>query len=378
MRSTAVRAAVAAALSAALTAALTAVAGPPATAAGPAAGGIERVSTSSQGGQLADSSTHAVMSADGRYAAFYSGDASWDEYELHLKDLTTGALTRIPNSFRWGPDAPSISADGRYAGFTTGVSSGAHVYDRTTGVSTLLTPPDGKSYKEGRFEALGSDGRFLAYAVSGPDPKQHRLRDQVTGADEPLTAKPVPGRSNGMLYGVGISTDGANVAYGFNYFGTGPDGRDIYVKNRRTGAHQQVDVTHDGKPANADARFVRITDDGRSVIFNSEATNIVATQVPAGMQAYRRDLATNRTVHLGPGVDAVSGDGRYAVTMENYVQYHRDLVEGHRTELGDYRDYGLTPGAIGAGGKSVVFASYKAMVADDTNNQSDVFVRRIE
>lgn len=372
MSSTAARAAVALALSAVLTVTV----GSAANAAGPAAGTVSPVGSPLVNG---DQTGWAAISADGRYAAYYTGSPWWlDSYQLFLVDLATGTEKIVTGG--GDTDMPWLSADGRYLGYTNETSTVARIYDQTTKTTVDLVPPAGTKYNKSLFEALGSDGRFAAYSVSDIpySASQYRVRDRVTGADEAVTPKPAAGRTQGKVGLLGISTDGSKVAYEFQYDGTSPDKGDLYVNDRATGATRQVDVTYNGGQANGTSTLVRISDDGTSVYFNSAATNIVANAVPAGVQSYRRDLTTNRTVHVGPELDAVTSDGRTGVGKENGLVYKLDLAAGTRTEIGNSKQHWYTGQAIGAGGKALLFTTNDKAITGIDSWYPGVYVRRFE
>jgi hypothetical protein len=126
------------------------------------------------------------ISADGRYVAFLSsatnlihGDTNGSD-DIFVKDLTTGALTRVTTS-AGGTQAnsasvvPTISADGRYVAFTSAatnlVSGDTNGYqdnfvkDRLTGaierVSVSATGEQGDNWST--VPHLSADGRVVSF-----------------------------------------------------------------------------------------------------------------------------------------------------------------------------------------------------------------------
>lgn len=127
------------------------------------------------------------LSADGRFAAFWSeatnlvpGDNN-DAIDVFVRDLDTGTLERVSLSSSGGEgagdcDDPSISGDGRFVAFTCqagglaagddGGVSNVYVRDRTSGVTALVSSPPGGGAPDGdsRRPAISADGRAIAFS----------------------------------------------------------------------------------------------------------------------------------------------------------------------------------------------------------------------
>ncbi|QDQ13882.1 hypothetical protein [Streptomyces spectabilis] len=349
---------------AALAAALAAGAPSPAAAdAPPRPPRTERVSTASDGAQLDRASLHAAVSDDGRYVAFSTKASVLRGCEqqtyvcLAVKDRVTGRLTRIENGggFDWGP--PVLSGDGRYVGHTAGTKGPSiHVEDLAAGTSTLVAP-------DAQIQAITPDGRYVLY-TSGDDrfvtDRYVYVRDMVTG-----TAQLVEGDADGARFGAAsLSADGRFVAYVRR--GAGPEGDDVLVEDRTTGERARADTGR----GSSDREFVRISGDGRRVLF------------AAGGRTYEYDVRgrTARQVADAPARSA-SGDARYAVLVREGTGGARlvllDVRTGRRTALppGETRAGAVT---VTADGRAAVFTSTASdLVPDDTNGTSDVFVRRV-
>jgi Tol biopolymer transport system component len=97
---------------------------------------------------------------------------------------------------------------------------------------------------------------------------------------------------------------------------------------------------------------IDVSADGRYVLFNSDARNLVAHDTNDRTDAFVRDRVTGRTTRV-----SVSGDGAQAAPG-------RDPFGGSHA------------GGISGDGRYVVFRSDAAnLVADDTNHAQDIFVR---
>ncbi|MFD0355423.1 WD40 repeat domain-containing protein [Streptomyces sp. NPDC127110] len=346
-----------------------------ATAAGPAAGTVTPAGPPPADG---DTARDAVISPDGRYVAYVEGSAWFlDAWWVSLFDVTTGkALWALPDS-GYSVGKTAFSADGRYIGYSTSRDKTARLYDQVAQQSTDLTPPGSTTYAWGRFEALTPDARFVAYSVGATGPSLYRVRDRVSGADEGFTPKAAAGRTGGTVGQVGLSRDGGKVAYDYDYMGTAADKGDVHVLDRATGAARQVDVTHNGAVANGSSQLVRLTDDGTAVYFNSAATNLLPTGVPAGSQAYRYDLTANRLTHIGPALQDITGDGRYAVIEENGTLYRQDRAAGTRVAISAAKDNSYARRSISADGKAISFTTGDKTITGDIWGWA-AYLRRFE
>jgi Tol biopolymer transport system component len=207
-------------------------------------------------------------------------------------------------------------------------------------------------------------------------------------------------------YAPDVSAGGRFVAFESPYAGfvlNDTNGKsDVFVRDRQSGVTERVSVSTGGEQANGDSYSVRITPDGRYVLFNSEASNLVANDTNGQGDAFVRDRQTGVTelVTLGPagqqpndsgGAFNLTPDGRYvAITLhgtnvgigdtEGQV-FVRDRQTG-TTALVSVNSAGAMANAfstqadLSADGRFVVFQSYATNLApNDTNAQADVFVR---
>jgi len=215
-----------------------------------------RVSVASDGSQATDGgSSSPVLSADGRFVAFHSnatnlvaGDSNGLQ-DVFVHDLQTGATTRASVASD-GTQAdsssyyPRLSADGRYVAFSSDASNlvagdtngtfDVFVHDRQTGTTTRVSlASDGTQATGGSssFPVLSADGRYVGFYSSATNL--------------------VAGDTNGM--------------------------NDVFVHDRQTGTTNRVSVAYDGSQATGGgSTFLALSGDGRSVAFESLATNLQA------------------------------------------------------------------------------------------------------
>ena len=169
---------------------------------------------------------------------------------------------------------------------------------------------------------------------------------------------------------------------------------------------QRISVTASGQQGNGESRAGAISADGRYVVFDSAASNLVAGDTNDAADVFELELATGAIERVDvssagvqaageAGFSAISADGRYVT----FISYASNLVAGDdngfadvfvhdrvtgitqlvdRSSGGQQAQGGDTPGggAISADGRYVTFESSASnLVAGDTHRSQDVFVR---
>jgi Ca2+-binding RTX toxin-like protein len=180
---------------------------------------------------------------------------------------------------------------------------------------------------------------------------------------------------------------------------------DIFVRDIQTGQTTRVSVASDGTQANLPSESPIISDNGRYVIFQSDANNLVANDINNRSDIFVRDTQTNKTTLVsvssggtqGNGDSSaigISADGRYIVfnsKASNLVNndfnsilsdvFVRDTQTNQTTLVsigsgGTQSNKDAYASGISSDGRYIVFNSIASnLVANDFNNQSDVFVR---
>jgi Tol biopolymer transport system component len=328
----------------------------------------ERVSTGTDGTQLATASGDGSVSADGRYAVYGTlgpadGCSAGFSTCVFVTDLRTGTRIQVPGT---GPETYgiTISADGSHIGYTTGTYHffKATVYDRASGELQQLwpaNPPTDTWYERSDITGFSADGDHVAYTIgnrNGNSGSRHLLvRDLATGADEVID----PVDHLGFVTGGQLSADGRFVAYGLR---NGPDSA-LYVEDRASGVTTRVDT-------GTSASLVQISADGRRVLFNSLSDD-------GTWGAYIRDLRTGRVRSVAAGTaEAADASLRYVLLAEDAGLVLLDSRTGARHTVAPPGSTAV-PGSVARHGRSVVFTSTADdLVPNDTNGVSDVFVSR--
>jgi Tol biopolymer transport system component len=345
-------------------------------------GATVRVSTDSGGLQANGGSSHASLSADGRYAIFASdasnlvADDTNDRTDIFRKDLASGVTLRVSTDSSggegdhdsWNPS--SISADGRFVAFQSDANnlvpdddnpdSDIFVKDTVSGITTevsINTAPDqfGWSY----LPSISGDGRYLAFASKGGrlgagDTNGEcdiYVRDLSTGltilvsprngALSPTTASGDCGRA-----APSISADGRYVAFGSGAIDLVPPESpfanwwtDIFVKDLASGQTMWVSTDSAGVGGNYYSYECEISGDGRYVVFSSDASNLVPDDTNAVRDVFMKDMVSGATVRVSTdslGVQragsssepSLSADGRYVA----FTSYTTTQVAGYTFE----------------------------------------------
>ena len=173
---------------------------------------------------------------------------------------------------------------------------------------------------------------------------------------------------------------------------------DLFLKDKNSGAIQRINVSSSGQEANADTDVSSnsISSNGRYAVFSSVASNLFSGDNNNAYDVFLRDLQQETTelisVNSSNGVangssvaSAVSDDGRYVVFQSTATDlvpgdsnnavdiFLRDRTQGTTSRLsvsisGLEGDGSSFNAQISCDGRYVAFASYaNNLVADDTN-----------
>lgn len=270
-----------------------------------------------------------VLSADGRFLAYISkasdivpGDTNGSGPDIFVRDRCVADGVAVPGctpsnelvskstggiqdpSPAFGPPEIVMSADGRFVAwvsfrnFVTNTPDPniQHVWlrDRLLGTTTkVLRAFDGGELDEivGSVNGISDDGRFVAYQAfatnliaPGKDTNNQRdifVTDRLLGLNERVNVSSDGAQATGITVAApphALSADGRFVTfYAFSSPLPGTVGWG-YVRDRASGTTITVDGAADGTPSNATTFGVGpmlISADGRTVVFRSDATNLL-------------------------------------------------------------------------------------------------------
>lgn len=395
----------AAALAAIATAALT---GPAADAA-PGGPRTEPISVTPEGKAGNGASRIAVISRNGRHIALTSDaedlDPNMPHGGMYLRDPHTGKLR-----FAGFGGLVAVLNDGRYVYAEYGPASAeVWIHDRDTGerVGFGVEVPEGFTGQPTEV-SVSPDGRYAVYTLraSDEDTSVVFLRDRVAGTTERIS-HPRPTWEPRNAFSPTVSDDGRRVVYQYDHAGgpRGDDWGDVWMYDRTTREHTQIDRSHDGSETEKESLNPSISGNGRTVVFESRDTHLVPDDNDVSWNVFVHDIATgtNQRIHGaqgGPGEvytrnPAVSADGRYVTFMSEIAEpgsrygkewpvYLRDLRKGTTTLVtpdtaGGTATADVLPGRIADGARRILFQSTDPTLipAGDTNEDTDIFVRRL-
>jgi len=197
-------------------------------------------------------------------------------------------------------ERPSISSDGRYIVFgseatnlvagDTNATNDIFLHDTQTGATTRVSVDSVGAEADGSSEepSISSDGRYVVFnseatnLVAGDTNAAQDIfvHDTQTGATTRVSVNSVGAEANDRSIVSHISSDGRYVVFNSEatnlVAGDTNAARDIFVHDTQTGATTRVSVNSVGAEANDRSERPSISSDGRYVVFSSEATNLVA------------------------------------------------------------------------------------------------------
>jgi len=258
------------------------------------------------------------VTADGSLVAFTAGA---DDLVLTDANETNDVFVRSPNggpaelisviSFGGqaghsanGPSAgPAISADGCIVAFYSDASNlvpsdtndfrDVFVRDRCNNttervsVSTSGEQANRPSQAAGFSVAVSADGQFVAFSSDatnldeGDDNNRTDIfvRDRAAGTTTRVSKNAAGENANGPSQFASISGDGRFVVFqsaASNLVDDDTNGKtDIFVVDRTDGSIRRASLTTGGEQADGDSNAPQISADGGTVVFQSDATNLV-------------------------------------------------------------------------------------------------------
>jgi Tol biopolymer transport system component len=301
-------------------------------------GVTELVSVDSFGVQANDRSSHPSISADGRFVAFDSdasnlvtGDTN-ALTDVFVRDRTNGTTIRVSLGVgaiqaTGASYLDAISADGQFVAYTSlatnlvpGDTNGfadAFVVDLQSLMSERVSVSSGALEGDGPSgnSSISSDGRFVAFLSNATNlvPNDTNgawdifVRDRMLGTTERASVG-TGGTQGTYCEACSISSNGRYVAFttGSDFFPGDTAWRDIYIHDRMNDTTDLASLTNSGGLGNWDSDAPSISPDGRFVVFESAASNLVAGDTNALVDVFIRDrFATGFASACDPGLNNV-------------------------------------------------------------------------
>ncbi len=389
------------------------------------------------------------LSADGRYLAFTSradnlvpNDLNnafdvflYDQWLQQLDCLSVNAEGVTGNS---DSPMPAISGNGRYVAFSSYASdlvandtnqvADIFLYDQQTHTRSLITngldgsPSNGNSFNP----VLSEEGRWIAFESEASnlvtdDTNQSYdifVYETPTSQIQRVSVTNEGTQSNGHSLAPTMSAAGRYIAFdsvanNLSLLDTNSFS-DVFIRDLQTHQTQLVSLAANQTEAgNGDSLNPSLSADGQWIAFDSDASNLVATETKNISNIFLQERLTQQTtlVSLNEQSEAgnqasvlptLSSDGRYVVfnsaatnlTVTAVVAakdengafdvFKYDRVTGKLLRLnvsaaGSVSDFGAlaTAATINQDGCYTVFASSATdLVAEDTNSSFDIFLHR--
>lgn len=402
-----------------------------------AAATTTRVSISTQGVEGNDDANYPAVSANGRFVAFMSESDKMvpadknNEWDVFVRDRSTGKTEWISRSLPGTQNDdlstdPAISANGRFVVFESSSSKlvsndtngkrDVFLRDRATGKTRRISRGFNGAESDGHSSdpAISADGRYVAFesdatnlVKNGTNAWRHVYRyDREKRIMRLVTVGP-----NGVEGGgsdPSVSANGRLVAFestATNLVAGDTNGnRHVFVRNMATKVTRQV-LGKAGVEGDGNSDRPAISGDGRWVAFESYATNLlgVGNDTNGDYDVFLSDLDTGRIRRVSRGLESaqpvgqsilasVSSNGRWvafassaANLVKNDTNNDLDVFIYDRKTRGIRRvsirtnksqsDSGSGSSAISADGRWVAFNSWGPLVAADTNDDDDIYVR---
>lgn len=294
-----------------------------------------------------------------------------DRGESTLVSRSAGSSTLTGNK---RSDAISISSDGRWslyytqannvmAGATGTGFENAYLFDRNTGLATLVSFSGAPTHTVGigldKRLSLSSDGRFVLWNTNGSvvggithqsSGDNVYLFDRQSDSNALISSSASIPMSTGSAESlpIGISADGGAILF----FSDARDlvsgiadsngSKDVFLRDRVSGSTQLVSRVADSRRTTANDRpeAKDLSADGRFVLINSWATNVVAGQIDSpyisndvflhdtvndqNLLISRSTAGASITANGQSDAIALSADGRWAL----FATVATDIVSG--------------------------------------------------
>lgn len=268
--------------------------------------------------------------------------------------------------------------------------------------------------------SISGDGRYIVFESAASnlvenDENGRRdifLRDRLTNQTTLVSVSSIGTQGNGDSYRSVISADGSTIAFMSRaddlVGGDNADYSDIFVYDRATQKTSRISISPAGEDGNGDSDYPALSGDGRYVVFQSAASNLVGNDTNEQTDIFRHDRQTGTTTRVSmnfQGVETTDGDstrpvisgtGRYVAFQSDADLlvpcddngrtdvFLKDMVTGAltRVSVGTYacqaNNNSYRPG-ISGNGRYVVFDSDATNLLnweniEDTNGVRDVFV----
>ncbi len=263
----------------------------------------------------------------------------------------------------------AMSGDGRFVAFQSAANNlvfsdtngkvDVFFHDRQIGLTARVGSNSGAEPNgDSSTPVISDDGRYIAFSsrasnlVAGDTNGQPDVfvRDRVAGTTTRLSVSSAGMQVTGFSVRPAISPDGRYVVFdsgATNLVSGDNNGKaDVFIRDRVAGTTSRVSVSNSGAQGNGDSDQAAISANGRYVAFRSSATSLASGDTNGVRDVFLRDLSARTTTRVSVAGSATQSNGG-----------------------------GELP-SLDAEGRFIAFTSSSTnLVSGDTNGKPDVFVR---
>lgn len=315
-------------------------------------------------------SDYPSVSGDGRFVVFSStasnlvaGDLN-QVADVFVRDRKRH-VTRLLSVGRRGGEgnrvsyAPVITRHGRYVGFISGAwnlvahdtnrRTDGFIRDRQTGITRRIdiSTSGGQANGPTISVALASGARYVAFESLASNLVAHDvnhasdifIRDRVSHRTRVISVSSTGRRGDGSSREPSISANGRYVVFNSAADTLVPgdtnQAEDVFIRDVKNHTTHRISVSSSGAQANNSSFLPQISSDGRYVVFESSATNLVPSDTNGVPDIFIRDRVAKTTTRVSltatggqadnssSGFDAgasfpyISADGRYVTFLSD-------------------------------------------------------------
>jgi hypothetical protein len=265
-----------------------------------------------------------------------------------------------------------------------GVAGAAEVVDVGL-ISHASEPADGPSYAP----AASTDGSVVVYESAasnlvvddGNGYEDIFVRDAGAGTTSLISVGPGGVEANNDSHSPVVSGDGSFIVYysdASNLVTGDTNGhRDVFLFDTSTGTTSRVSVASGGAQADGNSSLPAVSADGSTIVFQSDATNLVPGDTNSVSDVFAYDVATGTTtrVSVGPGGVEANGESYYPVISADgstiiLISNASNLTSGADGSIYEVFAFDVATGttslvSVSPGGDQANGDSYYPAVSDD-------------
>lgn len=306
----------------------------------------------------------------GSCSAFPSFPTSMSQLDLIPNgDSADGSMSDNNGSYQ-----KNISSDNRYIVFNSDSTNivlndtnlSTDVFVRDTVMNTTTRVSVDSSGVEGDGDSLlgsiSSDGRYVTFISNATNlvaddtngTQDIFVHDNVLGTTTRVSVNSNGDESNDYSTMPTISGDGKYVVFesiATNLVSGDTNGRtDIFIHNIKSGVTTRVSLGNDGNEGNFDSYFSSVSSDGRYVVFYSNSSNFVVNDTNSMEDVFVRDTVDNTTTRVSVSSAGVEAFGSSPSISANgryvvFASQATNLVSGNNSGFNQIYMHDMQTGA---------------------------------